>query len=132
MRFNLIFAALALSGCASAPPQMTCDEACAMNNMICVGMTTGESTGTSERNARVGDSLADIINPRSSSHSFRSQSFNCVKDPSKANEIKAYREAYQKRSEENEADWKCAPGRPAENIEVKKYCDAKRASNHQP
>ena len=94
---------LSLGGCISAPKTTySCDESCAMQNMVCAGMSFGRTSGSTTKAHQYGDGLAAAINPTTYDHSTSSQSFQCVRDESKAARIAAYRDIAAARLEYNE------------------------------
>jgi hypothetical protein len=109
-----------LSGCATAP-KYSCEESCALQGMVCTGQSItsgGGSTYAPDWTGKTGGSTA--------LHAGSSDTFHCAKDPSRAAEIKAVLSKMAKREEIAGplSDFECQPGRMAENLALRKRCEA--------
>ena len=83
-----VFVPLIFVGCATAAPKLNCDQACAMQGMVCTGQTISQSDGSFFTPDNSFKTLGT-----NTSYQGSSNSFVCAKDPTKEKEIAATRES---------------------------------------
>jgi hypothetical protein len=114
MRMHCIILLLAFSACATAP-KYNCDEACALQNMVCVGQTTPDWSGSTP-GTRTNSTATN-------------QTFNCAKDPAKTDDIERLKQQAAKKDSDKEYSWRCNAVNGSMTAAFQKECDRWRAGN---
>jgi hypothetical protein len=122
MKVICFILALNFAGCASAP-KYNCDEACALQNMVCVGQTIGTSSGSAFTPDWSGSTPGIRTNSAASS-----QTYSCAKDEMKMSEIQATRNEIARRESEKVLTDKCGGAFEELNLDIRQACEKKRAS----